>query len=324
MKRNRSQYRRIWTAAARTIQNHDDQPSNVRNCDPLFVPAEISDDIQCSSSDIEEDVNDDGLPNGLANWANEFLIKHNALDSLLVLLKNNGHSGLPGSARTLLKTTRNVSIQMKSGMEYVYLSLPGELLKTFKKFPPNIVNFTDSLEISLNIDGLPLFKSSSKCLWPVLCAIVNIKPVVVFPVALAYGSTKPRDLEFLEDVVKDLGHILSDGLQDENRVLSVTLRCVVCDAPARALVKGTKLCSGYFGCDKCAQKGIWVGQIVYPLVKGTDQQTDFSFRNQLNEKHHQHVSPFCDLPIDMIKKFPIDYMHQCNEEANLKLDSRKS
>ena len=35
MKRNRSQYRRIWTAAARTIQNHDDQPSNARNCNPL-------------------------------------------------------------------------------------------------------------------------------------------------------------------------------------------------------------------------------------------------------------------------------------------------
>lgn len=141
MKRNRSQYRRIWTAAARTIQNHDDQPSNVCSCDPLFVPAflpnsqeisgeeeyepslkrvsnseggsssdgevlaEMSDDIQCGSSDLEEDVNDDGLPNGLANWANGFLIKHNALDSLLVLLKNNG---LPGSARTLLKTTRNV------------------------------------------------------------------------------------------------------------------------------------------------------------------------------------------------------------------------
>ena len=147
-------------------------------------------------------------------------------------------------------------------------------------------------------------------MWPVLCAIVNIKPVVVFPVALAYGSTKPRDLEFLEDVVKDLDHILSDGLQDENRVLSVTLRCVVCDAPARALVKGTKLCSGYFGCDKCAQKGIWVGWIVYPLVKDIDQLTDFSFRNQLNEEHHQHVSSFCDLPIDMIKKSPIDYMHQ--------------
>ena len=96
MKRNRSQYRRIWTAAARTIQNHDDQPSNVRNCVPAFLPnsqeisgeeenepslkrvcnseggsssdgevlAEISDDIQCSSSDIEEDVNDDGLPMG--------------------------------------------------------------------------------------------------------------------------------------------------------------------------------------------------------------------------------------------------------------------
>ena len=51
------------------------------------VLAEISGGIQCSSSDLEEDGNDDGLPNGLANWSNEFLIKHNALDSLLVLLK---------------------------------------------------------------------------------------------------------------------------------------------------------------------------------------------------------------------------------------------
>ena len=119
-----------------------------------------------------------------------------------------------------------------------------------------MVDRIDSLEIFLNVDGLPLFKSSNKTLWPVLCAIVNVKPVVVFPVALAYRNSKPKDLEFLEDVIRDLGDILEHGLQDCNRVLSVSLRCVVCDAPAKALVKGTKLCSGYFGCDKCAQKGL--------------------------------------------------------------------
>ena len=73
--------------------------------------------------------------------------------------------------------------------------------------------------------------------------------------------------------MRDLGDILENGLQDGNRVLSVSLRCVVSDAPVRALVKGTKLCSGYFGCDKCAQKGMWAGRAVYPVIKDIDLQT---------------------------------------------------
>ena len=99
-------------------------------------------------------------------------------------------------------------------------------------------------------------------------------------------------------------------MQGGNRVLSVSLRCCVCDAPARALVKGTKLCSGYFGCDKCAQKGMLVGRVVYPQVNNIELRTDGSFRDQVNEEHHNCMSPFCNLPIDMVKKFPMDYIHQ--------------
>jgi hypothetical protein len=74
----------------------------------------------------------------------------------------------------------------------------------------------------------------------------------------------------LQDTVDELNYLLEHGLNVDGKVIPVTLRCIVCDAPARALVKGTKLYSGYFGCDKCAQKGEWIGRIVYPETKNFD------------------------------------------------------
>ena len=103
---------------------------------------------------------------------------------------------------------------------------------------------------------------------------------------------------------------MEHGIQYGGKRLSVSLRCVVCDAPARALVRGTKLYSGYFGCDKCCQKGRWASRVIYADIVGFELRTNFSFRNESNEERHHSRSPFCELPIDMVKRFQIDYMYQ--------------
>jgi hypothetical protein len=194
-------------------------------------------------------------------------------------------------------------------MEYVYFPLEQALLENFLAYPKTLRESVDCLHIYLNIDGIPLFKSCTGTLWPILCGIMNFTPVIkVFPVPLTYGTSKPHDLDFLSDTVRDLNTLLEHGLKYGDKILKVSLRCVVCDAPAKAFVKGVKLYSGYFGCDKCCQHGVWIGRMTFPDIHDVILRTDASFRDQSNEEHHHCVSPFCDL--DMVKAFPIDYMHQ--------------
>ena len=127
-------------------------------------------------------------------------------------------------------------------------------------------------------------------------------------------------------VIDDLNELLSHGLAVEDKHYSVVLKGIICDAPAKAMIKCIKQFSGYYACDCCYQKCIWLHKVTYQEVTTLHLRTDHEFCIQAQEQHHHAISPFCRLPVDMIKIFPNDYMHQSclrlYEKAFTYLDER--
>ena len=96
-----------------------------------------------------------------------------------------------------MKTVREVETKSVSGMEYFNFGTESELIKNVEQYPLSERDSIDSIDISLNIDGLPLFKSNNTSLWPIMCEI-QLKPKKVFPFVLTIGPTKPENLNFLQ------------------------------------------------------------------------------------------------------------------------------
>ena len=153
---------------------------------------------------------------------------------------------------------------------------------------------TSKLQISLNIDGLPLFSSSNLSAWPILCRLC-LDPPVVLPISIAIGPSKPKNLDFLNDIVSELKEVLKEGLTFRNQSIEIVLHSIIADAPAKAMVKAVKQYSGYFGCDRCTQKGSWFeGRVIYPQIKNIVLRSDVHFRSQHSlenirkKRSHQH------------------------------------
>ncbi|MFZ2537712.1 MAG: hypothetical protein WAX04_02275 [Oscillospiraceae bacterium] len=93
-----------------------------------------------------------------------------------------------------------------------------------------------NLYLQINIDGLPLFKSSNYQLWPILGIIresVKKEPIVI---AMYGGNKKPNNLEeFLGEFISELNNLESNGFLCEGCAYKINLHSFVCDAPARAL-----------------------------------------------------------------------------------------
>lgn len=72
------------------------------------------------------------------------------------------------------------------------------------------------------------------------CNIIAEMPEVP-PIAIAIwcGDGKPTNLnDFLRSFVMESDHLITNGLTVNNHLISIHIRCFICDTPARSFIKG--------------------------------------------------------------------------------------
>lgn len=127
----------------------------------------------------------------LRYWALTNNINHTQLGSFLKLWKKSVPlPSLPIDPRTILRTPRHVEIQHN----YWHYGLRNALnvLQYVR-----VENLPKKISLRINMDGLPISKSSSSEVWPILVDIAEIKYIRPCVVGIYCGSGKIVDIEMI-------------------------------------------------------------------------------------------------------------------------------
>ncbi|XP_076313124.1 uncharacterized protein LOC143226245 [Tachypleus tridentatus] len=262
-----------------------------------------------SDDDHNDDEGSDGEPDladEIGSWAAKHKITHRAPGDLLHILCKK-YPSLPKDPRTLLKTSTSITVKPIAGGLYHHFGISKGINQML--YPESIPG-VKKLLLQINIDGLPLFKSSKLQFWPILGMLDHKGLKQPFLIGLFAGNSKPQNLdEYMKDFVEEMKYLERVGLNFGDRHFQIWISAIICDAPARAMVKCCKPYNGYFGCDKCTQEGTWYNKVTFQETDAT-LRTDASFRDMLDENHHTDIpSPLLELDIGMVTQVPLDYMH---------------
>lgn len=92
-----------------------------------------------------------------------------------------------------------------------------------------------TLLLSINIDELPLFKSSSSSLYPILGSIPCSKEI--FVIGCYHGYHKPKNFnDFLKDFVNEVIDLITTGYNCQGKTYNIKIHKLICDVPAKATV----------------------------------------------------------------------------------------
>lgn len=244
-------------------------------------------------------------------WAIRNRISHVALNELMKGIKPK-YPELPSDARSLLRTPRKVNVEDVKRGQYYHFGLQNCIEQLVSQYS---VQLSQIVKVNINIDGLPLFKSSTSQVYPILCNLVENYDLVNV-IGIYYGDEKPSDAnEFLTDFVEEAITLSKYGIQINNEIYQFKINTFICDVPTKAFITFTKGHSGYYSCTKCTAKGVYILNdrvMTYPYSTSNSHplRTNDDFKSKLQPEHHTGTSILKSNPnIDMVQDFPSDPMH---------------
>ena len=231
-------------------------------------------------------------------------------EDILKILKSQ-NIDVPISLKGLLGSPSNQFLtRTVSPGTYCHFGIGVFIEKVVTAFPN-----TKDLILDVGVDGLPLFKSSQTCLWPILGHFINVANCPIFLIGCYLGDRKPSSLDiYLHDFITEMKVLLPCGYLFQGKQINISLRAFICDAPARAFMCGVVGHNSFNGCSKCTQHGVRINNVnTYCKTSGM-LRTNIGFKNRCYEDYHkpifrQNFSELEKLDLDMIKSFPLDPMH---------------
>ncbi|XP_036142932.1 uncharacterized protein LOC118645614 [Monomorium pharaonis] len=245
----------------------------------------------------------------LQNWAITNNINHGALCGLLTILRTHEcFTNLPKDPRTLLHTPKYSEITTVILGLYSHFGVRVALEKYINKYNHRFHN-AHSINLGINIDGLPLSKSSTSSLWPILGCVLPYKEI--FIIGAYYGSKKPENCnEFLQDFVEEMIDLINNGIFLSEKLYNIKIKQILCDAPAKSFILNIKGHSGYFSCTKCKIEGEYRNRRICFADMNSAKRTNNDFLNETDENYHLGFTNLKYIPqLHFIENIPFDYMH---------------
>lgn len=286
-------------------QLDDDSPRITPDSSDNFILGFDSDILPFSSSDEDNVEEPTDLQHELASWVVQSQVTRLRCNELLSILRKHGCQ-LPRDSRTLLRTPRSVHVDSKCGGQFAYFGLHKVLEQATLNESVHLV-----LNLQVNIDGVPLHKSSAAQFWPIICSVNGGTPMMT---ALYFGHSKPKSMEdFTEQFVTEVESLQSEGFSIDGKTWPVFLHSFVCDAPARAMMKNIKAHNSLHGCERCIAKGTFIeGRTTYSsnVCFIAEKRTDENFRSlQYMGSHQNGHSSLAKITDKCVSRFALDYMH---------------